>query len=201
MFLRMFKADTRSVKKTEQPAALKLDAGAKPHPFTGLFKVQTQKDYRGRQAFIPAIKTLAPAAAVAVKPVPKAKPKSNRRINTDMVKLRATCAELLATAARWKAEEAETTVQKALPGAPRKPDKPARTPKQEIEHLTHLIATSNSEHEIAALRERLAAACAAHDKQERANIKKSVTDQHRANELQMLRGYLTGSAHSTRIGI
>lgn len=47
MFIRMFKADSRSVKKTEQPAALKLDAGPKPHPLCGVFKTQAV-DYQGR---------------------------------------------------------------------------------------------------------------------------------------------------------
>lgn len=191
MFLKMFKSGRVKVTKSG-PAAVALTDLPRQHPFNGLFAVKAQKTYAGRQAFIADIKTLDKPAAATPKPV-KAKP----RIDTNMVKLRAACAELLVNAERLK--EA-TIVQKALSGAPT-PPKPARTPKQEIEHLTHLIATANTEHEISALRQKLDAVCAEHDKQERAAVREGIQKSAQASELTLLRNFLVGSGIECRRGI
>ena len=196
MFLKMFKSGRIAVKKAA-PAAVTLTELAKPHPFNGLFKQSVQKDYRGRQEFVPfkagPDAPDKPPKPVAVKPV-KAKPKFTSGLDP---KVLADIAALRVNAERLR-DETAASVQKA--SGTHTPPKPSRTPKQEIAHLTDLIASSNNEHEVAALREKLAAACAAHDKLEQSNVRKGIEESARAGELSLLRGYLCGSARSCRVG-
>lgn len=199
MFLKMFRSGRIAVKKAA-PAVLTLDAGPKPHPFNGLFNQSVQKDYRGRQEFVPfkagPDKPAKPAAAVAVKPVAKTKSKGDHELQA----IRATCAELLANAERLK-ELTSVPVQKAsLPGAP-KPPKPTLTLDEEISNLTKLIGSSTNQHEIVSLREQLNAKCAQRDAKEHVAIREGIQKSAQRNELALARGFLIGSAHACRIGV